>query len=127
MAVVGTGGSGEGGYAPSHPLHAGKKPIPIAMCSELIVSCLPSQGIPPGSALYAPQMGVAPNVSGGKQMAYTTTYHPSQPPPQTGPAQPQQQQKLQPVVEMLPEDLEEFSKMFPAIEKTIIKVIYFIL
>lgn len=85
---------------------------------------LSMQGIPPGSALYAPQMGVAPNVSGGKPMAYTTAYHPSQPPPQTGPAQPQQQQKLQPVVEMLPEDLEEFSKMFPAIEKTIIKAVF---
>ena len=45
--------------------------------------------------------------SGGKPMSYT---------PQ------QQQQQQQPPAEMSPEDVEEFSKMFPGLDKQVIKV-----
>jgi len=82
---------------------------------------LSMQPIPPGSALYAPQMGVAPNAAGGKPMAYTTAYH-----PHVGPQQ--QAQGLQQVPSEPPtiskEDLDEFSKMFPAIDKSIIQAVF---
>jgi len=85
---------------------------------HLILSLQP---IPPGSALYAPQLGVVQNASGGKPMSYTTAYHPS-----VGP--PHQVQGMQQVAQQLPklsaEELEEFSKMFPAIEKSIIEAVF---
>jgi len=70
---------------------------------------LSMQSIPPGSAIRLPTSGVAPNVSGGKPMAYTTSYVPPQvaAPPT-----------------LSPEDLEEFGKMFPAIDKTVIEAVF---
>ena len=40
--------------------------------------------------------------------------------------QQQQQQQQQPPAEMSPEDVEEFSKMFPGLDKQVIKVHLFI-
>lgn len=70
---------------------------------------LSMQLIPPGSAIRFPTSGVAPNVSGGKPMTYTTSY--VQQPPATLPS-------------LSPEDLEEFSKMFPAIDKSVIEAVF---
>lgn len=109
---------------------------------------LSMQPIPAGAAIYSPQMpqtGSVPNASGGKPMAYTglplntQVYQPAagtvyQPAPGTvyQPVQPgvgfppQHQMEHRPPepVEMSPEDLEEFSKMFPAIEKSIIQAVF---
>jgi len=93
---------------------------------------LSMQPIPPGSALYnpqMPQMGVVPNASGGKPMAYTglplnTTQHRQVMPGPGFPPQHQMEQRPPEPVEMSAEDLEEFSKMFPAIEKSIIQAVF---
>jgi len=60
---------------------------------------------------------VAQNVGGGQPMAYTPV-----PVPQQGQHPPQQQQ--QPPAEMSEEDVEEFSKMFPDLDKQVIKAVY---
>jgi len=70
---------------------------------------LSMQAIPAGSAIRLPTSGVAPSVSGGKPMSYTTSYVP--PPVAAPPA-------------LSEEDLEEFSKMFPAIDKTVIEAVF---
>jgi len=71
---------------------------------------LSMQSIPPGSAIRLPTGGggVAPNVSGGKPMNYNTSYvaAPVAPP------------------NLNQEDLEEFSKMFPAIDKGVIEAVF---
>jgi len=68
------------------------------------------QKLPPGAApVQGPQGGVAPSVSGGKPMSYTPSYLPSQPPPPPT---------------LSPQDLEEFSKMFPEIEKSVIEAVF---
>ena len=68
------------------------------------------QKVPAGAVpVPAPEGRIAPNVSGGKPLAYTTSYLPHQPaPPPT----------------ISPEDLEEFSKMFPEIEKSVIEAVF---
>eukprot|EP00090_Calanus_glacialis_P011330 TRINITY_DN19756_c0_g1_i1.p1 TRINITY_DN19756_c0_g1~~TRINITY_DN19756_c0_g1_i1.p1 ORF type:complete len:292 (-),score=117.23 TRINITY_DN19756_c0_g1_i1:759-1634(-) len=70
---------------------------------------LSMQNIPPGSAIRLPTSGVAPSMSGGKPMSYTTSYVP--PPVAAPPA-------------LTEEDLEEFSKMFPAIDKAVIEAVF---
>ena len=70
---------------------------------------LSMQNIPPGRAIQLPAGGVAPSVSGGKPMNYSTNYVPSQ--PVSPPA-------------LASEDLEEFSKMFPAIDKGVIEAVF---
>jgi len=55
--------------------------------------------------------GVAPSLTGGKPMTYDTAYIPQQ-----------QQVKEPPKLEE--EDLEEFSKMFPEIEKSVIEAVF---
>jgi len=71
---------------------------------------LSMQNIPPGSAIRLPTSGVAPSVSGGKPMNYTTSYVP--PPAVAAPPA------------LSEEDLEEFSKMFPAIDKAVIEAVF---
>ncbi|XP_023344927.1 toll-interacting protein [Eurytemora carolleeae] len=75
---------------------------------------LSMQKIQPGSVVGpgfpGPQVPlVVPNVSGGKPMHYTPTHLPVQ-------------QPAPPV--MSEEDVEEFSRMFPGVEKSLIKEIY---
>jgi len=70
---------------------------------------LSMQNIPPGRAIQYPAGGVAPSVSGGKPMSYSTNYVPSQ--AASPPA-------------LAAEDLEEFSKMFPAIDKGVIEAVF---
>ena len=71
---------------------------------------LSAQKVPPGAVPVAAPGGVAPSVSGGKPLAYTPSYLPQQPPP--------------PPPTLAPEDLEEFSKMFPEIEKSVIEAVF---
>ena len=74
---------------------------------HIIVSLQP---IAPGQPLAVPpQVRVAPNVSGGKNMTY-----------QTQPANPQGQQQPQPPPKFSDEEMEEFVKMFPNLDKDII-------
>jgi toll-interacting protein len=80
--------------------------------------------------LISPQAGVqvptvVPNMSGGKPMTFT----PAHLPPQQQPPQPLQQPPQQPThehstAEMCKEDVEEFSKMFPGLDKEVIKAVY---
>lgn len=78
---------------------------------HLILSLQP---VPPGSHLQAPVAapGVAPSLSGGKPMVYTTSYV-GQPP-----------NSPQPPPELSQEELDEFSKMFPAIDRNVIQAVY---
>jgi len=74
--------------------------------------------------LISPQAGVqvpavVPNVSGGRPMTYQPTYLPQQ-----GQQPPIVQQKAPQPAEMSPEDVEEFSKMFPSLDKQVIKAVY---
>ena len=57
---------------------------------------------------------VAQNVGGGQPMAYTPALVPQQ--------GQQQQQQPPPPAQMSEEDVEEFSKMFPDLDKQVIKV-----
>jgi toll-interacting protein len=59
---------------------------------------------------------VAQNVGGGQPMAYTSVLVPQQ-------GQQQQQQPATPA-QMSEEDVEEFSKMFPDLDKQVIKAVY---
>ena len=67
--------------------------------------------VTPGSVPAPAPAGVAPSLTGGKPMAYKTAYLPQQQPPPQPPA-------------LTPEDLEEFSKMFPEIEKSVIEAVF---
>jgi len=83
----------------------------------LSMQLLPQGGV---AALGGPVVQVAPSLTGSKPMEYTPI--PLQ-------QQQQQQQQQQPQMaavpaEMSEADLEEFSKMFPGVEKTVIKEIY---
>jgi len=79
---------------------------------HLILSLQP---VPPGSRLQQPpQQAVAPSLSGGKPMVYTTAYV----------GQQQQQPPPPPPPELTKEELEEFSKMFPAIDRNVIQAVY---
>ena len=71
------------------------------------------QKVAPGSVQPSVQ-GVAPSLSGGRPMTYNTAYIPQQ----------QQQQQPPPPPQLSPEDLEEFCKMFPEIEKTVIEAVF---
>lgn len=73
---------------------------------------LSMQPIPPGSAVRLPPGGVATSLTGGPPLAYTPAYLP----PQT--------QKPSPPPQLSVEDLEEFSKMFPAIDRTVIQAVF---
>ena len=77
---------------------------------------LSSQKVAPGTVPapgHQPQ-AVVPNLAaGGKPMTYQTAYLPQQ----------QQQQPPAPPT-LSPEDLEEFSKMFPEIEKSVIEAVF---
>ena len=55
--------------------------------------------------------GVAPSLTGGKPMTYDTAYIP-------------QQQQVEEPPKLEEEDLEEFSKMFPEIEKSVIEAVF---
>ena len=70
------------------------------------------QRVAPGSVQPPGPPGVAPNLAGGKPMTYKTAYLP------------QQQQQPPPPPTLAPEDLEEFSKMFPEIEKSVIEAVF---
>jgi len=72
---------------------------------------LSMQPLPPGSAVRLPPGGVATNLTGGPPLQYTPAYLPSQSVPATPP-------------QLAGEDLEEFSKMFPAIDPTVIQAVY---
>ena len=72
------------------------------------------QRVAPGSVQPPGPPGVAPNLAGGKPMTYKTAYLPQQ----------QQQQPPPPPPTLAPDDLEEFSKMFPEIEKSVIEAVF---
>ena len=76
----------------------------------LVHLILSYQTLPAGGAPVPPaEGGVAPSVSGGKPLAYSTSLLPQQqPPPPT----------------LAPDDLDEFSKMFPEIEKSVIEAVF---
>jgi len=73
---------------------------------------LSMQPLPPGSAVRLPPGGVANSLTGGPPLAYTPAYLPSQPQPPPPPPQ------------LAEEELEEFSKMFPAIDRTVIQAVF---
>jgi len=79
----------------------------ILSIQKVAPGTVPAQGHPP-------VQGVVPNLAGGKPMAYKTAYIPQQ-------QQPQQQQEPPTLSE---EDLDEFSKMFPEIEKSVIEAVF---
>ena len=70
---------------------------------------LSMKNIPAGSAIHLPTSAVAPSVSEGKLMNYTTAYGP---PPVAAPST------------LSEENLEEFSKMFPSIDKEVIEAVF---
>ena len=74
------------------------------------------QKVVPGAVQTQQQPGVAPSLTGGRPMTYNTAYLPQQ--------QQQQQQQPPAAPELSAEDLEEFSKMFPEIEKTVIEAVF---
>jgi len=78
---------------------------------HLILSLQP---LPPGSAVRIPAGGVAPSLTGGPPLAYTPTHLPV--------AQPQP--KPQPPPQLVGEELEEFCKMFPAIDRAVIQAVF---
>jgi len=78
---------------------------------HLILSLQP---LPPGSAVRIPAGGVAPSLTGGPPLAYTPTHIPV--------AQPQP--KPQPPPQLVGEELEEFCKMFPAIDRAVIQAVF---
>jgi len=69
------------------------------------------QQLPPGSAVRLPAGGVAPSLTGGPPLAYTPTHLPATP------AQPKPTQ-------LVGEELEEFCKMFPAIDRGVIQAVF---
>ena len=76
----------------------------------LVHLILSYQTLPAGGAPVPPaEGGVAPSVSGGKPLAYSTSLLPQQPPPPPT---------------LAPDDLDEFSKMFPEIEKSVIEAVF---
>ena len=76
----------------------------------LVHLILSYQTLPAGGAPVPPaEGGVAPSVSGGKPLAYSTSLLPQQPPPPPT---------------LSPDDLDEFSKMFPEIEKSVIEAVF---
>ena len=76
----------------------------------LVHLILSYQTLPAGGAPVPPaEGGVAPSVSGGKPLAYSTSILPQQPPPPPT---------------LAPDDLDEFSKMFPEIEKSVIEAVF---
>jgi len=76
---------------------------------HLILSLQP---LPPGSAVRIPAGGVAPSLTGGPPLAYTPTHLPVE------------QAKPQPPPQLVGEELEEFCKMFPAIDRTVIQAVF---
>jgi len=70
------------------------------------------QVLPPGSAVRLPPGGVANSLTGGPPLAYSPTYLPAQPQP---PA---------PLPELGEQELDEFSKMFPAIDRQVIQAVF---
>lgn len=71
------------------------------------------QKVAPGAAPHQRPPGVAPSLTGGKPMTYDTAYIPQQ-----------QQQPVKEPPTLAEEDLEEFSKMFPEIEKSVIEAVF---
>jgi len=69
------------------------------------------QKVAPGAVPQQKPLGVAPSPTGGKHVTYDTAYIPQQ-----------QQVKEPPKLEE--GDLEEFSKMFPEIEKSVIEAVF---
>jgi len=78
---------------------------------------LSMQLISPKPGVQVP--AVVPNVSGGRPMTYQPTYLPQQ-----GQQPPIVQQRPPQPAEMSPEDVDEFSKMFPSLDKQVIKAVY---
>ena len=70
------------------------------------------QKVVPGAVPHQRPPGVAPSLTGGKPMTYDTAYIP------------QQQQQVKEPPTLAAEDLEEFSKMFPEIEKSVIEAVF---